>query len=278
MSNSRFEFVKKYEQPKVALPNTFIVVRIDGRSFTEFCSAHNFAKPNDFRQIRCMNEAARAVAADFQDIALAYGHSDEFSFVFRRSTRLFNRREDKIMSCVVSLFTAAYCLQFGDHFGAPPKRIPSFDARIVLYPTFDDIRAYISWRQVDCHINNLYNTTFWTMVNKGGLTTKEAHQRLKGSLSKDKNNLLFEEYGINYNNEPEVAKKGTIYLRFAKKKNHRGNLAKNKERKANRQEEDNMRESKSVVSTIKTGDVVEISEDMIKDTFYEKYEVEKNLA
>ena len=93
-----------------------------------------------------MNEAARAVVMDFKDIALAYGQSDEYSFIFRKSTNLFNRREDKIMSCVLSLFTATYCLKFSDHFYMQPKRIPSFDARVVLYPSFDDIRAYISWR------------------------------------------------------------------------------------------------------------------------------------
>lgn len=29
------------------------------------------------------------------------------------------------------------------------------------------------------HINNLYNTVFWTLVQKGGLTTTEAEDRLK---------------------------------------------------------------------------------------------------
>lgn len=29
------------------------------------------------------------------------------------------------------------------------------------------------------HINNLYNTVFWTLVKKGGLTTIQAEDRLK---------------------------------------------------------------------------------------------------
>ncbi len=29
------------------------------------------------------------------------------------------------------------------------------------------------------HINNLYNTVFWTLVQKGGLTTAQAEDRLK---------------------------------------------------------------------------------------------------
>lgn len=29
------------------------------------------------------------------------------------------------------------------------------------------VRDYISWRQADCHINNLYNTCFWALVGDG---------------------------------------------------------------------------------------------------------------
>ena len=38
----------------------------------------------------------------------------------------------------------------------------------------------------------------------------EAHKKLKGTFSKDKNEILFKDFGINYNNEPEVYKKGTV--------------------------------------------------------------------
>jgi len=63
------------------------------------------------------------------------------------------------------------------------------------------------------HINNLYNTTFWSMVQQGGQSPTEAELELKGSLSKDKNEILFSRFGINYNNEPEVYKKGTVIYR-----------------------------------------------------------------
>jgi tRNA(His) guanylyltransferase len=36
---------------------------------------------------------------------------------------------------------------------------------------------------------------------------------LKGTFSKDKNELLFSQFGINYNSEPEVYKRGTILIR-----------------------------------------------------------------
>lgn len=63
------------------------------------------------------------------------------------------------------------------------------------------------------HINNLYNTTFWALVQQGGMGPREAEQKLSGSVSSDKNEILFKEFGINYNNEPECFKKGTVLYR-----------------------------------------------------------------
>jgi tRNA(His) 5'-end guanylyltransferase len=63
------------------------------------------------------------------------------------------------------------------------------------------------------HINNLYNTTFWTLVQQGGMDPREAEQKLSGTYSADKNEILFKDFGINYNNEPECFKKGTVLYR-----------------------------------------------------------------
>lgn len=63
------------------------------------------------------------------------------------------------------------------------------------------------------HINNLYNTTFWAMIQKGGLDGTAAEEELKGTVSSDKNEILFSRYGINYNNEPEMFRKGSVVFR-----------------------------------------------------------------
>lgn len=153
---------------------------------------------------------------NFTEIVIGFGVSDEYSFVFKKNAKLFNRREDKILSCVLSLFSSAFVFHYHNHFPVdkPLKSIPSFDARIVLYPGIEDLKAYLSWRQVDTHINNLYNTTFWALVKKGGLSKTEADIKLKGTLAKDKNEILFTQFGINYNEEPEQFKRGSIMIRL----------------------------------------------------------------
>ncbi|XP_078809754.1 putative tRNA(His) guanylyltransferase isoform X2 [Oryzias latipes] len=160
-----------------------------------------------------MTRSAQSVMEELEDIIIAYGQSDEFSFVFKRTSNWFKRRASKLMTHVASQFSSSYVFYWKEYFEEQPLLYPpSFDGRVVLYPTNRNLRDYLSWRQADCHINNLYNTVFWTLVQKGGLTTAQAEDRLKGTLAADKNEILFSEFDINYNNESALHRKGTILL------------------------------------------------------------------
>ncbi|KAK0734232.1 tRNAHis guanylyltransferase-domain-containing protein [Lasiosphaeria miniovina] len=222
MANSKYEYVKLFEQPDQLLPNTWVVVRIDGRGFTKFANKYNFEKPNDKRALDLMNAAARQVLIELPDITIAYGVSDEYSFVLHKTCTLFERRASKLVSTVVSTFTAYYIFLWSTYFPETPLTapLPSFDSRAVCYPSLQNLRDYMSWRQVDCHINNLYNTTFWALIQLGGMSSTEAGEKLSVSLrsngngfSKDKNELLYSQFSINYNNEPEIYKKGSVVSR-----------------------------------------------------------------
>ncbi|KAK7863488.1 hypothetical protein R5R35_010519 [Gryllus longicercus] len=225
MAKSKYEYVKNFELDDTCLPNCWIVIRIDGRSFQRFADIHGYVKPNDIRGLNLMSRAATCVMDEFRDICLGYGQSDEFTFVFRKDTNLFNRRASKLMSTVNSLFASSFVFNWNSYFG--PIRLqypPCFDARVVLYPTDKNLRDYLSWRQADVHINNLYNTAFWSLVLKKGFTNAQAEERLKGTVASDKNELLFSEFGLNYNNEPAVYRKGTILIRKLCKQPPEGKL------------------------------------------------------
>ncbi|KAK9239317.1 Thg1 C terminal domain-containing protein [Lipomyces kononenkoae] len=216
MAKSRFEYVRTYEQDTMLLPNTYIVIRLDGRGFHRFSASYGFEKPNDKRALGLMNAAAKQVMKQLPDVAGAYGQSDEYSFVLSRQCRLFDRREAKLVSTFASTFTAQYQFLWPEYFPATPldrNMLPSFDARAVLYPSLREVRDYFSWRQADCHINNLYNTCFWTLVLRGGLSEHDAEQALMGTNSGDKNEVLFSRFGINYNNEDIMFRKGTVLIR-----------------------------------------------------------------
>jgi tRNA(His) guanylyltransferase len=111
----------------------------------------------------------------------------------------------------VSTFTSAYVYYWNKVFTDKELKYPPvFDGRVILYPSIQNLKDYLCWRYVDCHINNLYNTVFWALVLIGKLTREEAHEKLKGTVTKEKNEILFGEFNINYNNIEDVYKKGTI--------------------------------------------------------------------
>lgn len=220
MAKSKFEYVRLFETEDRCLPNTCwwkllgpfskwsssapsykilivgIVVRVDGKGFHKFSTEHEYEKPNDLRGLSLMTRAATAVMEEFKDISIAYGQSDEYSFIFRycpmiysicsrstdikmhsifrKETQVYSRRSAKLSTNVCSLFTSAFVYYWSEYFPtSKPLYPPVFDGRTVLYPSDQNMRDYLSWRQADCHINNLYNTTFWALILKSGLTPNE---------------------------------------------------------------------------------------------------------
>lgn len=162
MANSRYEYVKQYELPDHLLPTTYLVVRIDGVAFHRFTTVHQFRQPNDLRGLRLMNHAAAHTMQRFKgDIILAIGHSDEMSFVTHPHSVLYQRRAQKLNSVICSTFTSAYIYHWSQHFDTTPLQYPPvFDSRVVCMPNDAVMRDYLSWRQVDYHINNLYNACY----------------------------------------------------------------------------------------------------------------------
>ncbi|XP_063301419.1 probable tRNA(His) guanylyltransferase [Pelobates fuscus] len=213
MAKSKFEYVKEFEVQDTCLRNCWVVVRLDGKNFHRFSEQHNFTKPNDIRALQLMNRCAKNVMKELDNICIAYGSSDEYSFVFHKNSNWHKRRASKFMTHVVSQFASSYVFYWKEFFSTQPILYPpGFDARVVIYPTEENLKDYLSWRQADCHINNMYNTVFWALVQKGRLTPAKAQERLRGTLSADKNEILFSEFGINYNNEPLIYRKGSVLI------------------------------------------------------------------
>lgn len=88
----------------------------------------------------------------------------------------------KIMTGVVSHFTACYLSYWSSFFPAIQLQYPpSFVGEMMTFPNTKILRDYVSWRQADCHVNNLYNTCFWALVHSG-VTLEEAGKKLCVSM------------------------------------------------------------------------------------------------
>lgn len=144
----------------------------------------------------------------------------------------------------------------------------------MLYPTTAHLRDYLSWRQADVHVNNLFNTTFWALV-ESGVSNVEAERRLKGTQSGDKNEILFTEFGINYNNMNPMFRKGSIIIRKFETEPNGGPktskpIAKQREDKSAQQEDALDKDEGTWEQQIFNGLVVS-HEDIIGKTFWEKH-------
>ncbi|KAF2581505.1 hypothetical protein F2Q68_00001263 [Brassica cretica] len=236
IGRSELDFVRSFQFENKLLPLTWVVVRIDGYHFHRFSDVHEFEKPNDEKALKLMNSCAVAVLEEFEDIQFAYGVSDEYrsffisvffyisyvlikhiidsSFVLKKESELYKRQSNKIVSAIASLFTSTYVTKWGEFF---PQKVlkypPSFDGRAVCYPTCKILLDYLAWRQVDCHINNQYNTCFWMLV-KSGKTKTQSQDYLKGTQAREKNELLNNQFGIEYNSLPLIFRMGSSVFRL----------------------------------------------------------------
>lgn len=144
------------------------IYRIAVNLICRFSDEHKFVKPNDTRALDLMDRAAKDVMTEYKDIVLGFGESDEYrqvyksqisliqSFLLRRSTALYNRRQTKIVSTLTSYFTSCYVYHWNHYFPETPLRYPpSFDGRVVLYPLDKHVKDYFAWRQADSKYSSL---------------------------------------------------------------------------------------------------------------------------
>jgi tRNA(His) 5'-end guanylyltransferase len=81
-----------YEHHTTLLPQTFIVVRLDGKNYKYLTNYYKFHKPNDQKHINLMNHCAIEIFKKFKkDMLLTYSFSDEINFAFNKESWLFNR-------------------------------------------------------------------------------------------------------------------------------------------------------------------------------------------
>ncbi|XP_022950282.1 tRNA(His) guanylyltransferase 1-like [Cucurbita moschata] len=212
MANSKYEYVKLFEVDDEVMPPNLIVVRVEGLDFPRFSEVHGFVKPNDEKALELMNCCAMATMEMFSDVVFSYGFNDEYSFIFKKTSKFYQRRASKLYSLVVSFFTSVYITKWQEVF--PHKHLifpPSFRARVVCCASIEVLQAYLAWRQQFCHVNNLDNTCFWKLV-ECGKTDREAHDFLKVTEKKEKHELLFQKFNINYANLDAIFRQGSCIL------------------------------------------------------------------
>jgi tRNA(His) 5'-end guanylyltransferase len=178
------------------LPDTWVVIRVDGRSFTRFTST-KFEKPFDIRFRDAMVQAAQALVKEMHGI-YAYTESDEISVLFQPNWTLFDRELEKLVSISASLASSVFTMAIGEAV--------QFDSRVWVGINCSLVVDYFRWRQADAARCALNGWCYWTL-RKAGKSLTEATSLLENASVAFKNELLFQ-HRINFNELPLWQRRG----------------------------------------------------------------------
>ena len=182
------------------LPGIFIVARIDGRSFSKLTKeTHDYEAPYDERFRDLMVDTVKHLMTCGFRIIFGYTQSDEISLLFHPEETLFGRKVRKFNSVLAGEASAKFSLGLGD--------IGAFDCRLSQLPTKSKVIDYFRWRNEDANRNALNAHSYW-ILRKKGLDATQATTQLNGLSTPEKNELLFQEGGINFNEIPTWQKRG----------------------------------------------------------------------
>lgn len=229
----------EYELEHSFVPGCWIIIHIRGIGFRDFTQKHGYERPNDDRGNYCysstlivskiaiesfnlfcasglnlMAHVAIAVMNEHTDIALAYLHSDEVVFVHRPNVSLHKHTKRQIEVLFNERFLQLFKCSWSRWFPASEIHSePAIQTKVVSLATAGEVKELLIKEQHRAHEKNLFNTVLWSLVSPGGRTMDAAMTELANTSTADRNECLFQEFGINYNGMPVRHKKGTILLR-----------------------------------------------------------------
>ena len=158
------------------LRRSYTVVRIDGKGFSKYTKG--LERPFDNFLIADMNEAAKYVCANVQNVKCAYVQSDEMSFLLTdfddlNTQMYFDGNIQKIVSVMSSYATSKFNLERfkrvfrrDDHLREQfspinvmtyldNTKLAQFDARVFQLPNRIETINYFRWRIQDCRRNSV---------------------------------------------------------------------------------------------------------------------------
>lgn len=200
-----------------------VVIRIDGKRFSQLVKKLKVARPYDVSFMRAMTATALGVAKEMTGCVFGYSQSDEISLILRNdqsreSEPFLDNRLQKLCSIASSAATGWFNRRFQ---GMPAPGL--FDARVFLLPGLDEVKNYLIWRQQDCTRNSILNAAYWEIAAKGSdedgnpLGKKTARKMIHGLDTGQLQELLFQQTGINWNDYDPRFKRGTGLWRDERK-------------------------------------------------------------
>jgi tRNA(His) 5'-end guanylyltransferase len=192
------EEIRKYEcyhQYKV-LPNTWIVIRVDGKGFSKLTA--NMEKPFSPIFSSFMEITTTELVDEFNAI-YGYSESDEISILLPLTFDSFDRKVEKLVSISAGIASATFT-KASALYGV-------FDSRIIVLPSVEKVVDYFRWRQNDATRCALNGYCYWTARQQDKMTVSKATSLFNNVNVAFKNEFLFQ-HGINFNDLPLWRRRG----------------------------------------------------------------------
>lgn len=194
--------MKRYEEvSKVKLMRrTPVIVRLDGKAFHTFTKTIKAEKPYCDKLKKCFVNSIINIFNDVQGLKLAYCQSDEVSLLLTdystiKTEAYFDYNVQKITSVISSMFSVFFYIEVLKHFDLSIN--PFFDCRCFNVPK-EDIVNYFIWRQKDATRNSISSFS----------QSMFSHKKLQGLNSDELQDLMFIDYGFNWNDVDIWKKRG----------------------------------------------------------------------
>ena len=215
---------------------TPVIIRLDGAHFHSF--TRGFAKPFDKRLVEAMQETTLELCKNIQGCVFGYTQSDEitlvlvdyqsldseawfdygvqkicstsaalatlyFNRIFARKIAEFHREHDKVVADKETYGDVAIQVEkLMNAYERALKTGATFDSRCFNIPISETVNC-ILWRQRDCERNSI------SSLAQAYFSPKKLH----GKKSNEMQDMLMEEYGINWNNLATCEKRGACVIK-----------------------------------------------------------------
>lgn len=202
----RMKSYERIETEKRFRPNSFLYVRIDGRSFSKFTKGLN--RPFDKRMSDLMIETTKHLVKE-TGARIGYTQSDEISLLiyngYEEDSCIFDGKQQKLLSIIGSIASAVFNKKLPEFIPekAATDLVPVFDARIFEVPDVMEAVNAFYWRELDCIKNSI------SMAAHDNFSHKELHMK----NSKEMQDMLLNCKGISWDEYPSFFKYGTYIKR-----------------------------------------------------------------
>lgn len=199
--------MKAYERQETELrfmPNTWLYVRIDGRSFSKFTKG--LARPYDARLSQLMVDTLKYLVGQ-TNATIGYAQSDEMSLLiyngYETNTAIFDGKKQKMCSIIAGLASGYFNKYLAQVIPEKEDYCPIFDCRVFAVPNAVEAMNAIYWRELDCIKNSI------TASAHEYFSHKELHKK-NSSVMKD---MLLKQKDIRWDDYPNFFKYGTYVKR-----------------------------------------------------------------